>query len=76
MTDKDTPRNQGEGDRESARRYSEHTREFIDSENVEEAAREAEKQDPAEAEQAEQAGKERAKEKDTEVVRDYSKPTK
>lgn len=76
MAAEDNPRNQGEGDRESARRYSEHTREFIDSENVEEAAREAENQDPTEAEQAEQAGKARAREKDPEVVRDYSKPSK
>ena len=37
----DTPKNQGEGDRESAKRYNENTREYVKSGKVEKAAREA-----------------------------------
>lgn len=58
----DTNQNQGEGDRESARRYNEHNREFVESGKVDEAARNAEP-DP----EAEKAGRERAKELDPEV---------
>ncbi len=72
----DTPKNQGEGDRESAKRYNENTREYVKSGKVEKAAREAGKGDPEEMEQAEKAGEERAKELDPAVDRDYSKPTK
>jgi hypothetical protein len=70
------PRNQGEGDRESARRYNRDTQEFVESGKVEEAARRAGEGDPKEMEQAEKAGRERAKELDPAVERDYSKPTK
>jgi hypothetical protein len=70
----DKPRNQGEGDRESAERYNEDTREFVESGQVDEAARKAEEQDPAEGEKAEEAGRERAKEVDPAVHRDYRKP--
>jgi hypothetical protein len=70
------PRNPGEGDRESAKRYNEKTRKFVESGKVEEAARNAAKGDKQEMERAEQAGKARAKELDPAVNRDYSKPTK
>jgi hypothetical protein len=66
---------QGEGDRESAREYNEATRRFVESGKVEKAARSAGEQDSAEAERAEQAGFERAKEKDPAVHRDYHRPT-
>lgn len=61
---------QGEGDRESARKYEQDTEEFIESGRVEEAAQKA-KEDA----EAEKAGRERAKEFDhEEKQRDYSKP--
>lgn len=74
MTEKSS--NQGEGDRESARRYNRNTQEFVESGKVDEAARRAGEGDPKEMEQAEKSGKERAKEFDPAVERDYSKPTK
>jgi hypothetical protein len=70
------PRNQGEGDRESAKRYNEKTRKFVESGKVEEAAKTAGKGDKKEMARAEQAGKDRARELDPAVNRDYSKPTK
>ena len=69
-------RMQGEGDRESADRYNEATHEFVESGKVAEAAEKAKGQDPAEAEEAEAAGRERAREKDPAVHRDYAKPTR
>lgn len=69
------PKIQGEGDRESARRYNENTRKHVESGKVEKAAREAGKGDPKEMEKAEKAGKKRAKELDPSVDRDFSKPT-
>lgn len=69
-------KNQGEGDREAARRYNQDQREFVESGKVEEAAEQAKGQDPAEAEAAEKAGKDRAKEFDPEETRDYRKPDK
>ncbi len=54
--------NQGEGDRESARRYNADVKEFVQSGKVDEAAQRAGEQDPAEGKAAEQAGKDRAKE--------------
>lgn len=68
--------NQGEGDREAARRYSEGAREFVESGKVKEAAERAKDQDPAEGEAAEKAGKERAKEFDPAETRNYQKPEK
>jgi hypothetical protein len=65
---------QGEGDKEAAREYNESTRQFVESGKVEEAAERAGDQDPAEAERAERAGIDRAKEKDPAVHRDYRKP--
>ncbi len=72
----DKPRNQGEGDRESAKRYNEDTQKFVESGKVDEAAKKAGQGDKKEMERAEQAGKDRAKELDPAVDRDYSKPTK
>ena len=72
----DKNRNQGEGDRESAKRYNEDTKEFVKSGKVKDAARKAGKGDRRDMEQAEKAGKERAKEFDPAVRRDYSGPTK
>lgn len=56
--------NQGEGDRESARRYNADVKEFVQTGKVDEAARRAGEQDPAEGKAAEEAGKARAKELD------------
>jgi hypothetical protein len=69
-------KNQGEGDREAARRYNEDQRQFVQSGKVDAAAEQAKGQDPAEAAAAEQAGKARAKEFDPEEARDYRKPDK
>jgi hypothetical protein len=66
---------QGEGDKESAREYNEATRDFVESGKVEDSAKRAGDQSSAEAQRAEQAGRERAKEKDPAVQRDYRKPT-
>ncbi len=70
------PKNQGEGDRESAKRYNEKTQEHVESGNVEKAARKAGEGDTEEMAKAEKAGEERAKELDPSVDRDYSKPTR
>jgi hypothetical protein len=68
--------NQGEGNREAARHYNEATREHVRSGKVEEAARRAAGQDPNEAAESEAEGRERAKEEDPYVDRDYQQPTK
>jgi hypothetical protein len=68
--------NQGEGNRQAARRYDEATREHIRSNDVEQEARDAAGQDAEEAARSEAEGRARAKEKDPEVARDYSKPSK
>lgn len=67
---------QGEGDKDSARRYNEATRDFVESGKAGDAAGKAAGQDPAEAADAEERGRERAREQDPAVHRDYSKPTK
>lgn len=72
----DKPKVQGEGDRESAKRYNKDTREFVESGKVDEAARKAGEGDQEEMERAEESGEDRAKEFDPAVERDYSKPTK
>ena len=69
-------KNQGEGDREAARRYNQDQREFVESGKVQQAAEQAAGQDPAEAEAAEEAGKQRAREFDPAETRDYRKPDK
>lgn len=70
MTDK--TKNQGEGDKESAKRYNRDTQEFVESGKVDEAAKRAGEGDKKEMEKAEEKGKERAKEFDPNVDRDYS----
>lgn len=72
----DKGNNQGEGDRESAKRYNRSAQEFVKSGKVEEAARKAGDGDREDMEQAEKAGKSRAREFDPAVNRDYSRPTK
>jgi hypothetical protein len=72
----DRTKNQGEGDRESAKRYNKKTREYVKSGKVEKAARKAGEGDKQDMERAEKAGKDRAKEFDPSVERDYSEPTK
>lgn len=69
-------KNQGEGDRESAERYNEATRKFVDSGKVDKAARDAANQDPKEAEKSERIGRQHAKEEDPSVKRDYKKTGK
>ncbi len=69
-------KNQGEGDRESAKRYNEATQKFVKSGKVDEAARKAAGQDPEEAKKSERKGRERAKEVDPAVHRKYDKPVK
>lgn len=68
---------QGEGDRESARRYDDATKAFVESGKVKKQAETTAKISPEEErelEEAEKAGKERAQEEDPAVRRDYSKP--
>lgn len=67
---------QGEGNVEAARRYNEQTREFAESGEVEHAAREAAPGDAAEAkelDEAERAGRARAREEDPAVDRGRSR---
>jgi hypothetical protein len=61
------PKIQGEGDYESARRYNEKTKEFVEDGKVGPAADRARTDDPAESaelERAERVGRDRAKEED------------
>jgi hypothetical protein len=67
VKDKSEGEVQGEGDYRAARRYNEATREFVEDEDVAEAARDAEPQSEREQQQlerAEQAGRQRAKDED------------
>ncbi len=64
---------QGEGDRESAKRYNESTKDFVESGKVDEAAERAGGQSSEEATTAERKGKSRAKEFDPQDKRDFSK---
>lgn len=71
--------NQGEGDREAARHYREKTEAYVKSGQVDQAANNAanmSEQERKQAEAAEKAGTERAKEFDPQTERDYSEPTK
>ena len=70
-------RNQaGEGNREADKQYREDTREFVEKGKVDKAAKDAARQKPGEARKAEEKGRERAREEDPEVHREYDKPTK
>ena len=66
--------NQGEGNRDAARRYNEDQQKFVESGKVEKAAENAKGQDPAEAAAAEKAGKDHAKGFDPEEDPNYRKP--
>lgn len=77
MTGKD--RNQGEGNREAAKRYNEAQQAFVKEGKVEEQAEKAKRdveRDPGTYAAAERAGKARAAEHDPQVRRDYKKPAK
>lgn len=77
MTEKD--RMQGEGDRESARRYRKDTEDYVESHDIEEEARRAKPESDAQKkalEQAEEQGRRRAKEEDPARVRDYKDAAK
>jgi hypothetical protein len=68
---------QGEGDREFARRYGEATKAFVESGKVKDRADTTttiSSEEKRELGEAEKAGKERAKEEDPAVRRDYFKP--
>ena len=71
----DQPKNQGEGNREAAERYNRETQDFVESGKVDEAAERAKEGDTEEMKKAEEKGKERAKEFDPNVDRDYTKGT-
>ncbi|MFC3229261.1 hypothetical protein ACFOGJ_18585 [Marinibaculum pumilum] len=69
-----TDRNQGEGDRESARRYNKDAREFVADHDVSKKAKDAEKalsgKEGSALKEAEKAGKSKAREEDPQVSRD------
>lgn len=69
-------KNQGEGDRESAARYNEATRDFVKSGKVDKAVERARGQDPQEARDSEREGREHAREEDPALHRNYEKPVK
>lgn len=68
-----TGKNEGEGNRTAARRYNEAARRTARKGEPPQAAPDSD-QERAELEDAEAAGRERAKEQDPAVARDYSKP--
>jgi hypothetical protein len=71
-TGKSSDRNQGEGDKESARRYNEQQRAFVNSDEGQRAIEDAGEVAPEEEaalERAEEAGKSRAKGEDPAVTR-------
>lgn len=78
MTGSTPDRNQGEGDRASARRFSESAERFAKQGPVEKAAEKARQArsgpEKKELDRAEREGREAAKEHDPAVRRDYSRP--
>lgn len=77
MSDNRKKSNQGEGDREAARRYNESTQEFVESGGVEakeKERREGESTISDELTPEEREAAEHAAEEDPAVHRDYSKP--
>jgi hypothetical protein len=71
--------NQGEGDKEAARRFNKETRQFLETEKAKKRLREGaelSEEEKAEGAEAEKRGRQRAKEADPEVVRDYDEPTR
>lgn len=70
-------KNQGEGDRESARRYNEKTQQFVKTEKGKSATKKADHSGGNSAKDLKKAEKDalaRVKENDPEALRDYSKP--
>ena len=69
------PKNEGEGSRTAAKEYDEKTQRFVKNEDVESKAQEArdavESDDEGVLEEAEKRGKEKAREFDPQVKRDY-----
>ena len=73
---KSKDRNQGEGNREAAKRYNEAQQAFVKQGHIAEQAKKARdevERDPAGYAAAERAGKARAAEDDPQVHRDYRK---
>jgi hypothetical protein len=73
------PKNQGEGDREAARRFNRDEQEFVQSKRGRDAIEREPTMDPDESEQlrdAELAARRRARENDPEEKRDYRKPAR
>lgn len=72
-----TGRMQGEGDRESARRYRKDVEEHREDHDVDDEARRAAPKSPEqreELEKAEKKGRKRAREEDPAIERDYEEP--
>lgn len=72
-------KNQGEGDRESARRYNEKTQQFVKSEKGKASAKKTDhsgRNSPEALKKAERDAIARAKENDPEALRDYTKPAR
>ena len=72
-------KNQGEGDRESARRYNEKTKKFVQSQKGKASVKKADHSGgntPKELKKAEKDALARVKENDPEALRDYKKPAK
>jgi hypothetical protein len=77
--DKQGQRNQGEGNKEAARRFNKETRQFLETEEAKKRLTEGaelDEEEEAEGLEAEKRGRQRAKEADPEVVRDYDQPTR
>ncbi|MGD8416531.1 MAG: hypothetical protein PVH91_05695 [Pseudomonadales bacterium] len=75
----DRSRNQGEGDKASARRFNRDSRAFLDSKEGKAALKKKPTRTESEAKaarQAEEKARSRAKEQDPQVKRDYDKPTR
>lgn len=72
-------KNQGEGDRKSARRYNENTQQFVKSEKGKASVKKSDHSggnSPEALEKAEKDALTRAKENDPEALRDYTKPAR
>jgi hypothetical protein len=72
-------KNQGEGDRESARRYNENTQKFVKTDKGRASAKKNDhsgRNSPEALKKAEKDAVARAKENDPESLRDYTKPAK
>ena len=73
------PKNQGEGDREAARRFNREERQFVQSKRGRDAIEREQTVDPDDSQQlrdAEIAARRRARENDPEEKRNYRKPAR